>query len=331
MDLVVLRYFVQVAELGSITRAAELLHIAQPSLSRHIALLEHSFGTTLFVRRRTGVALTEAGVVLFERAKAILRMTEAARDEVMAYGTEPSGSATLGLPTLMLRAMAGRLVARYHREFPEVQLQVYDGLTTLLEDLWVEEKLDVAVLLDGAQHRIRDAEFTPLVGESLYIVGPPGAGFRRNEPVRLEDILTNIETIPLILAGRPGQWRSFCEAACQAAGRKFKTTVLVESADLMIDLIGEGLGYCLMSHEAIRAALDAGRISAAPVRDRTIAWMLAVSRKRPFSPAVRELKRIALEAFQDWAASGGWPVAPLRGSPVRMRPVGRATVAGAVT
>src|SRR6185312_920362 len=131
--------------------------------------------------------------------------------------------------------------------------------------------------------------------------GPPDAGFNRDEPVRLSEVSTNLEAMPLILAGRPGRWRSLCEAACTNAERKFKPTVFVESAGLMIDLVADGLGYCLMSHESIKDALAVGKISAAPVRDQTVSWVLAVSRKRPFSPAIRELKRITLEAFQDWA------------------------------
>lgn len=317
MDHLALRYFVQIAELGSVTRAADLLHIAQPSLSRHISQLEHSIGTTLFVRSRSGVTLTEAGAVLLERAKTILMLTDAARDEVMTYATEPTGSVTLGLPALMLRGIGNRLVARYCLKYPEVQLRVHDGPTMLLEDLWLENQIDVAMLPDGAQNRIRNAEFTPLISESLYIVGPRSAGFRKSEPVGLEEVLPELDCIPLVLAGRPGQWRFFCEAAFQSAGRKFKAKALVDSSNLMIDLVSEGVGYCLMSHEAIRDALDEGRISAAPVRNQTISWVLAVSRKRPFSPAILELKRTAIEAIQEWIDSGQYLVAPLRGSPLR--------------
>lgn len=323
MDHVALRYFVRIAELGSVTRAADLLHIAQPSLSRHISQLEHSVGTMLFVRSRSGVTLTEAGAVLLERAKNILMLTDAARDEVMAYSTQPTGPVTIGLPALMLHGIGSRLVARYCLRYPEVQLQVHDGPTMLLEDLWLENKLDLAILPDGAQNRIRNAEFTPLISESLYIVGPLAAGFRKNEPVGLGDILPEVEAVPLVLAGRPGQWRFFCEAAFQSVGRKFEVTALVDSSALMIDLVSAGVGYCLMSHEAIRDAVDAGRISAAPVQDQTISWVLAVSRKRPFSPAVRELKRASLEAIQEWINSGQYLVAPLRGSPLRQGPVTR--------
>ena len=101
MELRSLAYFLRIAELGSITRAAAHLRLAQPALTRHVQRLEEELGVPLFTRANRGVRLTEAGQKLLESAARILREVERTGDEIRAQDAHPSGRIILGItPTL---------------------------------------------------------------------------------------------------------------------------------------------------------------------------------------------------------------------------------------
>ncbi|WFR68240.1 LysR family transcriptional regulator [Curtobacterium flaccumfaciens] len=97
-----LSYFVTVVDCGAITRAAAVLHLAQPALSQHVSALEQEFGQQLLLRSRKGVVPTPAGLALYRYAKGILRLEESARDEIVSGATSPGGIVTLGLASYSL-------------------------------------------------------------------------------------------------------------------------------------------------------------------------------------------------------------------------------------
>src|SRR5947207_13818447 len=103
MNIRQLRFFLQIAELGSMTRAATFLHIAQPAQSRQMQQLEDELGVTLFQRSDRGVALTDAGALLCDRAVGLLQHFERVRQEVKDELNEPSGEVAVAMPTSMLQ------------------------------------------------------------------------------------------------------------------------------------------------------------------------------------------------------------------------------------
>ena len=118
IDVRQLRTFLHVAELGSFSRAAERLRIAQPALGRQVRLLEEELQVKLFTRHGRGVILTPPGKVLLDRAAAILRQVERARVDVAAEGDAETGHVVVGLPPTVADVLAGPLVARNLRARP---------------------------------------------------------------------------------------------------------------------------------------------------------------------------------------------------------------------
>ena len=114
MDLRSLRYFLQIAELGNLTRAATRLRVAQPSLTRHMHQLEQELGTSLFLRANKGVTLTDAGLLLRENAERILRDIDHVRSEIRSREKQPRGTVALGGGKRPRRrvALLGRRAAR---------------------------------------------------------------------------------------------------------------------------------------------------------------------------------------------------------------------------
>src|SRR5207245_6737041 len=133
MELRSLGYFVRIAELGSITRAAAHLRLAQPALTRHVQRLEEELGVALFTRANRGVRLNEAGQKLLESAERILRDVERNGDEIRAQEAHPSGWIILRVTPTSCPVLAPELSARMRRDYPRGELNVVHAGMVRLE------------------------------------------------------------------------------------------------------------------------------------------------------------------------------------------------------
>lgn len=138
MDIRVMRYFLAVAEEKNITRAAERLHIAQPSLSKQLMELERELGKQLLIRGKKQITLTEEGVLLRKRAEEIIELLEKTEQELRSDSQELSGDLYLGggTPDCVLRAAAA-----LQKTSPTVKFHFYSG-----DAIDVSEKLDHGAL-----------------------------------------------------------------------------------------------------------------------------------------------------------------------------------------
>ena len=124
MDIKQLRAFLTIAETGSVTRASEVLHIVQPAVSRQLRLLEEDLGTPLFYRGRHGMEPTEAGTILIDRARRVLRELDQARDEIRPEPGALSGLVSVGLLPSTSDLLAAPLVCRLQELYPELEVNV---------------------------------------------------------------------------------------------------------------------------------------------------------------------------------------------------------------
>jgi LysR family nitrogen assimilation transcriptional regulator len=301
MNLRALANFLCVAENGSLKAAAKLVHIAQPALTRQIALLEEEFGAPLFLRHHRGVTLTEAGERLREHAERIL--AEVAKTRVaMSNATEkPSGTVSLGLPTAMRYVLSSAVIAAYHKAYPDVQLKVHEAFVHVLEELLQTRQLDVAIVFGGAQ-KPDHFDLMPLVSEDLYLAGPRNAGLKLNIAVPIRDLAE----VPMILISRRNEMRLVLERAMTARGRKFHSFLEVDGQPLTHDLVKQGVGYMVTPYCAVQAEIDAGELSGAPIRGLNMNWALCVNRARAHAPAVRELITLIRQAVEDRVSDGRW-------------------------
>src|SRR6266576_3921569 len=115
MESRILEYYLRVAELGSINKAAADLHLSQPALSRHIAALEHEMGTQLFTRTQAGVVLTEGGKLLSDRARPLLRQFGIIKEQVASTA---AGQVAIGIPPSWQQVFTSHLVVRMVDQFP---------------------------------------------------------------------------------------------------------------------------------------------------------------------------------------------------------------------
>ena len=146
MDLKQLEYFVRVAEMGSFTRAAIALNVAQPALSRQIRLLEVELRQNLLKRNGRGASPTEAGQLLLEHGRGILHQVERAQEEMARARSGLSGKVALGLPPSVARVLTVPLTRAFRAKMPDAQLSISEGLTAAMQESLLNGRLDIALL-----------------------------------------------------------------------------------------------------------------------------------------------------------------------------------------
>src|SRR5258706_4260991 len=167
-----LKYFVKIVDLGSLTQASEVLHIAQPALSQQLATLEGEFQQQLLVRTKRGVTPTEAGKVLYRHAQVILRQFEQARADVKTSGRVLSGQVSVGLaPGTAASALALPLLRTVRARHPDVVLHLNENFGATLTELVLAGRMDMAVLY-GGNGVVSGLAFEPLLTEELFLVAP---------------------------------------------------------------------------------------------------------------------------------------------------------------
>ena len=179
MDLKQLEYFVRVAELGSFTRAAIELDVAQPALSRQVRLLEVELRQTLLVRNGRGAVPTEAGKLLLDHGRGILHQVERAREDLGRLRGGLAGRVAVGLPTSVARVLTVPLTRAFREALPEARLSISEGLSGSLQEGLASGRLDIVVLYNAQPSR--ELDITPLLEEPLLLV--------RDEIRRLDHIL----------------------------------------------------------------------------------------------------------------------------------------------
>jgi DNA-binding transcriptional LysR family regulator len=127
MDLRQLRTFQAVAEFGSLSKASDRLHVAEPALSRQIKLLEHDLQTKLFNRNGRGMMLTDGGHLLLKKIGGLLRQIDQVKDDLLSLTGTPSGTVALGIVPTASCVLAGRLAQRVATELPKVALRLVES------------------------------------------------------------------------------------------------------------------------------------------------------------------------------------------------------------
>lgn len=165
-----LKYFVKIVDIGSLTQAAEILHIAQPALSQQVATLEGELDQQLLIRTKRGVTPTEAGKVLYAHARAILRQCEQAQLAVNSISHTLSGAVAIGLtPGTAVSSIALPLLQTVRAELPDVQVYLRENDSNQLHARLLGRELDMALLHERAP--LAGISCQTLLKEEMYLVG----------------------------------------------------------------------------------------------------------------------------------------------------------------
>lgn len=296
MNLKQLEYFVHVAELGSFSKAALVLQIAQPALSRQVRALEMDLRETLLLRNGRGVALTEAGRRLFEHSVGILQLVAQAREELGAQRDEPAGHITIGLPPSIARQLTLPLIDGFQRQLPKARLAIVEGLSTHVTEWIATGRVDVGLLHNPESQPA--LEITPVLEETLCLVEPrarPTRSSKRTAPPNDEEAtvpLRELGRYPLVMPERTQAIRRLLESQAVLAGVKLDIAWEVSSIPSIIDLVCAGYGCGVLTASAVAASTRAGELRVRPLSQPQLISVLcvAVSAHKRSTPLIRQAK-----------------------------------------
>jgi len=266
MDLKQLGYFVRVAELGSFTKAAAALNVAQPALSRQVRLLEVELRQNLLLRNGRGAVPTEAGQLLLEHGRGILHQVERAREELSLVRGTLAGRVAIGLPPSLARLVAVPLTRSFRQQLPQARLSITEGLSVSMQDALLNGRLDLALLYNAQP--LPELDLQPLFDEELLLVqarsgaaaqAPGSASAQRPAPLPLAELAQ----LPLLIPTRPNALRMHVELELAKLGLRPRIALEIDGVPAILDLVAEGLGCAVLSRHAVAAS---GRPAAFAVR-----------------------------------------------------------------
>ena len=282
MDLKQLEYFVRVAELGSFTRAAQVLGVAQPALSRQVRLLEVELRQNLLARNGRGATPTEAGQLLLEHGRGILHQVERAREELARVRSGLSGRVALGLPPSVARVLTVPLTRAFRQRLPEAQLSISEGLSTAMQENLQSGRLDIAVLYNPSP--MVGIEHQPLAVEELLLVQPRPPGLQEDPPPTCIS-LQEVAALPLVIPSRPNAIRVHVESEMATLGCRPRIALEIDGVSAILDLVADGAGYAVLSRNAVMRSVRPSAYAVRPIGDPAlqIALATAVSSLRPIT------------------------------------------------
>ncbi|MES2126118.1 MAG: LysR substrate-binding domain-containing protein [Pseudomonadota bacterium] len=305
MELRQLRYFVAIVDHGSLSRAGQVLHVAQPALTQQLRLLEEELGAQLLHRSSQGVHSTDAGKVFYEHAQAILKQVADARSAVGQCGNRPSGSVTLGLPHSVSGALALPLLMAARARYPEITLQLTEEISGNLTEQLKSGRINLAVLFDDGQ--LAPFAATPLVEEELVFI-------RRAAQAGPSITLARALAGELILPAQQQGVRPRIEAVARAAGLELPKVTEINSIAILKSAILADMGATILPLAPFRDEVAQGSMHACAITNPAITRQvtLCASKNIPLTNAATAVATLVHEVARALCASGAWPGASIR-------------------
>lgn len=230
-----IRYFLAVAELGNFTRAAEALHVSQPTLSQQIKQLEETLGTPLFDRSGRTVRLTDAGMAWMRYARLALQDLEAGTRAIHDVATLERGNLRLAMTPTFTAYLVGPVIDDFYRRYPGVSVSIHEMTQDRIEALLAEDRLDVGIAFSQAQSVDIVAE--ELFTESLnMMVGAQHPLVQQREPLSAQVF----EQQPLVLLSEDFTTRQFIDDYCRRQGIRPRVAMEANAIGAIIEIVRRG-------------------------------------------------------------------------------------------
>ncbi|GIP37412.1 putative HTH-type transcriptional regulator YcgK [Paenibacillus sp. J31TS4] len=256
MELRQLQYAVQIAAEKNFSRAAEKLHIAQPSLSQQLSKLEKEIGVLLFQRNTNSVELTRAGAVFVEKAQSILDQVTQLRNEMEDISQVKKGKLVVGTLPITGSHLLPLVLPVFRQRFPDIEIVLVEETSSRLEGLTASGQTDISLLSLPMEEK--SLTYLPLVDEEILLAVPAKhplaalAGRSEKEGPHVD--LADLAGEPFVVLKKGQGFRQMMFLLCQSAG--FDPQVAVESGNIVTvqSLVAAGLGIALVPSLVARAS-----------------------------------------------------------------------------
>lgn len=314
MDIRQLRYFVQIVECGSLSKASRQCLVAQPALSQQIAKLEDMVGKPLLHRSSKGVWPTDNGLALYHHARFMLRQHDQALSIARSEAGAIQGMVSVGLPATTVSAIGLPLVRRIRERYPGVLLNVVEGMSGHIGQLMRMGQLDLAVLFSNDV--ARDLTIEPLMVEELFLIVPEGSALapRRQTAIGIAEAAD----LPLILPTGSHGLRQRIAAEFDNRGLTVNVVAEIDSLSLLMNCVHDGIGATIKPMGAVMQEGARGRkwrclpFSDVRFRRRNFLYSLPPERLTAVAAMVTsELKETVAELVESKVWRGFEGIAPI--------------------
>lgn len=287
-DLVTIRLFVAVAQLGSFAAAARREHIAASAISYRINELELATGTRLFKRLPRGVELTEAGQVFLVRSKTILAELRTLESELKPFAEGASGKVRLAAVTTAIAGKLASLLKVFAGEYPGVTVDLIELFSAEAVEAVVSGECDVAIVTDTTKSTGLDESHFGT--DPVWVIGPHGHPLFAEHKAGAAIPFAEAMKYEVISLHEGGVLDELVLKAARKTGTTVKRAFRVSRYDSLRRLVEEGMGIGFLRESNIRPFLKAYALDAAPIaddwshRELKIVWPRGVA----LDPAVRQ-------------------------------------------
>ena len=289
MNLQQLDYFVHVAELGSFSKAAALLAVAQSALSTRVRQLEVELKQPLLHRNGRGVTTTDAGKRLLQHARGILTQVSRTREDLAESRTTPSGHIVIGMPPSLAKVLMVPWLREFRGRFPAASIAMTEGLSTFIVEGVATGRIDIGLVFNPAPSPA--IEIVPLLEEPMFLISAkPATGKYASTPVPLRQL----PGYPLIAPSRPNANRMRIETQLAYFGLKPTIAMEVDGVSCVLDAVHEGYGCAVLPRLSLGSHRSPGDfVVRAIVRPKlTIQLSLVVSAQRPTTVLAQQVLQL---------------------------------------
>ncbi|MBJ9678464.1 LysR substrate-binding domain-containing protein [Burkholderia gladioli] len=313
MDIRQLRYFVNIVDYGSLGKAAEMLYVAQPSLSQQIAKLEDDLGVQLLVRSPQGVKPTAAGQALYRHGRLVLHQMEQLRQEVREGVGAESGTVAIGFPTTMSAILAMPVFERVRARYPGIRLQFFESMSGYLNELLANGRLDLAILFRDTN--TPGISTVPLFDEELCLMGEPEGMSARARNCTL----ASLAGVPMVAPGASNGLRVLLERTFAREQVPLNIIAEVDSLPTLLAIAQSGAACTILPSVSVASRAVADRPKMRRIvdplirRPGSLCWPNAL----PVSSASLAVRHVIGELVVELCESGQWTGIELREPPAR--------------
>lgn len=280
MEIRVLKYFLTVVREESITKAAEVLHITQPTLSRQLARMEEELGVKLFSRGSRKITLTDEGILLRRRAEEILSLVDKTEQELLVQEEQIEGKITIGCGEIGAVKKLPELISSFNKKYPNVTFDIFTATADMVKEQMDKGLIDIGLLLEPID--IEKYDFIRLPEKERWVVlMRPDDELCKKEFIEPKDLAE----LPVILPRR----MSVKNELANWFSDYYKDLNVMFTSNLSTNgaiMVSEGLAYFILIEGAV-PLIDKNKIVYRHLSpDLTTTSVFAWKRQQPFSPAV---------------------------------------------
>jgi len=295
-----LKLFLEVADLGSFSKAAVARRTVQSHISRQISELERECGARLFRRTGRGVVLTDLGERIAPRVRTWLAETDQLVNDIRSSARVPIGEVRIGILPSAAHPLFTTVYERTRGQYPGIRLSVREGQGAELDALLDSGAVDLAVLLRNEKSARGDEQ--PLAAVDTFLIGAPNDEVTRTPTIAF----SRLDRLPLVLPSRPSPWRHLLDEVSRRKGVTLNIVLEADSVAIQKQVAASGAAYTILGPYAMMQDAREGRLQASRIVNPDLKRFvtLAMPKKGPLTLACRVVAQLVQQVAKDLEIGG---------------------------